>query len=155
LGIAKDNIIIGLDAITNPLNYIKGDISKLESEINDLYGPSLLKLKYKEVLNEYKNIPEYLKMLSIIFRNEFNEIISKFQEGPKETLEGNGPNTFLEAVKVIPSPIKNWEFINPDWLGHVLEILSDPSSYTNFLMEKDSFVLLPEMLNQEKYNKYG
>lgn len=153
----KDNIIIGLDVITDPLNYIKGDIGKWESEIPYLCGPDKLKEKYKEFIKEYKEMPEILKLLSIIFTNEFNGIIKPNEEGPKEYIEG--PNTYhlYENGK--------YKYPHKEKVARIIAyILDGKNMYSsglsaadllNFEMLKDSFVFLPEMSTEEKYQKYG
>jgi len=123
------NIMIGLDIVTDPLNYLKGDFTKFESEIPNLYGPEKLKLLYKEFVNGYKDISQIIWNNSLNFRDKNTELIPACKDGYMEV-----PYNFWEILK----------HICPPYL----------SSYNEVLSLKERYILKSEMSKEDKY-KYG
>jgi hypothetical protein len=88
----EDNILIGLDIIKDPTNYLTGDVNQLESEISNLYDYSKFKLIFKELVNEYKDITNIIIYKTIKFRNDNEQLISSKTLGPCSELLGDNFN---------------------------------------------------------------
>jgi len=172
----KNNIVIGLDVLTDPSNYLKGNISKFESELKEVYGIEKIELKMKELvkeiteymeLSECKDISQLFKKYKKISRKIINKSIEYKQNNPKilpSDIEGpnnyiDGPNNyhFYENGKYKYPLYEKVQRIIPFILdgNNLISYGLNDADLCNFNMIKDSFILIPELSNDEKYKKYG